>query len=226
MHALLGHLLDWYSASLQSGGYPLIILLMAIESSVVPLPSEFIIPPAAYLAYSHGQMSPAGVVAAGTLGSWIGATIMYWAARIAGRPLVLSFAAWWTAWLKRHPLIDRLPFVHFSPETVERAERWSARFGKMGVFVSRLVPVVRHLIGIPSGVVRVNFGQYSASTVAGALVWCIVLAAVGIAAGNNPALMQGDLRAVGLAVAGAALVLGTVYYFFVYRVMKVERPAA
>jgi membrane protein DedA with SNARE-associated domain len=171
-------------------------------------------------------MSPAGVVAAGTLGSWIGATIMYWAARIAGRPLVLSFAAWWTAWLKRHPLIDRLPFVHFSPETVERAERWSARFGKMGVFVSRLVPVVRHLIGIPSGVVRVNFGQYSASTVAGALVWCIVLAAVGIAAGNNPALMQGDLRAVGLAVAGSALVLGTVYYFFVYRVMKVERPAA
>ncbi len=103
MHALLGHLLDWYSASLQSGGYPLIILLMAIESSVVPLPSEFIIPPAAYLAYSHGQMSPTGVVLAGALGSWIGAAAMYWAARIAGRPLVLSFAAWWTAWLSAIP---------------------------------------------------------------------------------------------------------------------------
>src|SRR5260221_6634196 len=84
-------LMDWYLAKLSTGGYPLIVLLMAIESSIVPLPSELIIPPAAHLAYVSGQLSMVGIVLAGTLGSWLGATAMYWASRAAGRPLVLRF---------------------------------------------------------------------------------------------------------------------------------------
>src|SRR5947199_9148495 len=85
-------IIHWYMNELSSGGYPLIALLMAAESSILPLPSEVVIPPAAHLAYT-GQipLSLTGIVIAGTIGSWLGATIMYWAARLAGRPLFLRY---------------------------------------------------------------------------------------------------------------------------------------
>src|SRR5438067_4890116 len=89
---MLKRVIDWYTDRLQSGGYPLIILLMAMESSIVPLPSEVVIPPAAHLAYTHQtHLSVFGIVVAGTIGSWLGAAVMYWAARFAGRPLLLRF---------------------------------------------------------------------------------------------------------------------------------------
>src|SRR5262245_30621565 len=113
MHNQLMQLIDWYSQSLQTGGYPLIVLLMAIESSIVPVPSEVVIPPAAHLAYSQGNMSLPGVVIAGTIGSWLGATVMYWASRLAGRPLVLAYGK----------------YFFISPAKVEQAERWAAKFG-------------------------------------------------------------------------------------------------
>src|SRR5208283_758961 len=87
-------LIDWYQTTLASGGYPLIAALMAIESTVVPIPSEFIIPFAAQRAHATGALSLWGIVLAGTLGSWIGATIMYWASRLAGRPLVLRYGGY------------------------------------------------------------------------------------------------------------------------------------
>jgi membrane protein DedA with SNARE-associated domain len=204
MHALIHTFIGWYLRSLDTGGYPLVVLLMAVESSVVPLPSELIIPPAAYLAHSQGRMSLAGVVLAGALGSWIGATVMYWAARLAGRPLVLRFGK----------------FVLISSDKVEKAERWSARFGSFGIFASRLLPVVRHLIGIPAGIVRLPYGLYSLYTVAGSGLWCIVLCWVGIQAGKDEALMRGELHEITLWVAGALAVLGTIYYVFVHRQMR------
>src|SRR3954462_7504184 len=144
-------LIDWYLSALQTGGYPLIALLMAVESSIVPLPSELIIPPAAHLAYVSGQFSMVGIVLAGTVGSWVGATVMYWASRIAGRPLVLRFG----------------PYLMIKRDKIEGAERWAKKFGSPGVFVSRLLPVVRHLIGIPAGIVRMDFRKFSLFTVLG-----------------------------------------------------------
>src|SRR2546425_4488343 len=84
-------LIDWYLGSLESGSYPGIALLMAIESSILPLPSELVIPPAAHLAHTKGNLSMAGIVPAGAIGSWLGATAMYWASRLAGRPLLLRY---------------------------------------------------------------------------------------------------------------------------------------
>jgi membrane protein DedA with SNARE-associated domain len=204
MHELLARLLAWYTDSLQSGGYPGIILLMAMESTVFPLPSEFIIPPAAYLAYSQGHMSLPGVVLAGAFGSWLGATIMYWVSRLAGRPLTLRYGR----------------YVFISPEAVEKAERWCARYGSFGVFASRLLPVVRHLIGIPSGIVRLNYAKYSVQTLLGSLTWCAVLSWVGVLAGNDPALMHGDLTEITLWLAGGVGILGVLYYFLVHRQMR------
>ena len=90
MQELIAGLLDWYKGTLDSGGYMLIGLLMAMESTVVPIPSELIIPPAAMMVKA-GRFSMMGITLAGGLGSWIGASIMYWAARLAGRPLILKY---------------------------------------------------------------------------------------------------------------------------------------
>jgi len=204
MHDTLMQLIEWYSHSLQTGGYPLIVLLMAIESSVAPLPSELVIPPAAHLAYTQGKMSLVGIVIAGAIGSWAGATAMYWAARLAGRPLVLAYGK----------------FVFIPPSKVQQAERWSARFGSYGIFASRLLPVVRHLIGIPAGIVRLSYTSFSLYTLAGSAVWCTVLAWVGVKAGQDEALMNGELHRIALWLAGALIGLGAIYYAFVHRHMK------
>src|SRR5476649_1549850 len=123
MHDLFKGLFDRYNQSLVTGGYPLIVLLMAIESSIVPLPSEFIIPPAIILAQKSGSMTFTGIVIAGALGSWLGATAMYWAARWAGRPLVLKISAAMEhrmARFVRHPFLRKLAgHLIITPEKIE-----------------------------------------------------------------------------------------------------------
>lgn len=197
-------LVRWYMASLDAGGYPLIALLMAIESSILPLPSELVIPPAAHLAHTKGNLSMVGIIIAGTIGSWLGATAMYWAARVAGRPLVLRYG--------KLLLITR--------EKVEGAERWAEQFGSLGIFISRLLPVVRHLIGIPAGIVRMDYRLFSLFTLIGAALWCAVLCWVGVKAGQDEALMKGELHRISLWIGGALIVLGGIYYLFVHRHMK------
>src|SRR5580658_6749185 len=155
----LHHLVKWYQDTLDSGGYPLIAALMAIESTFIPIPSELIIPFAAQRAHATGSLTMTGIVLAGTIGSWVGATIMYWASRLAGRPLVLRYG----------------PYFMIKEAKVHAAERWSAQFGSFGVFVARLLPVVRHLIGIPMGIVQMNFLKYSIFTLVGSCIWCVVL---------------------------------------------------
>jgi membrane protein DedA with SNARE-associated domain len=196
-------LLTWYQASLEQGGYGLVALLMAIESSIVPLPSEFVIPPAAYLAHTKGTFSMTGLIIAGALGSWLGATGMYWASRLVGRPLAMRYGK----------------YIFITPAKIEGAERWAAAYGMMGVFIARLLPVVRHLIGIPAGIVRMNYWRYSIFTLAGSAIWCAVLCWIGVQAGQDEKLLKGDMRHVTLWLGGAMVVLGGVYYFFVHRHM-------
>jgi membrane protein DedA with SNARE-associated domain len=197
-------IIAWYLGALKGGGYPLIVLLMAMESSVLPLPSEVVIPPAAHLAYTNQvPLSLWGIVVAGALGSWLGATLMYWASRLAGRPLVMRYGR----------------LVLITPEKVEGAERWTAHYGAMGIFISRMLPVVRHLIGIPAGIVRMDYLKFSIYTVLGSAIWCAVLSYVGVKAGQDEQLMRGELRHVTLWLGGAMLVLGGLYYFFVHRHM-------
>jgi len=202
-------LLDWYAAKLQTGGYPLIALLMAMESSIIPLPSEFVIPPAAHLAHTgQAPFSVTGVIIAGTIGSWLGATVMYWAARLAGRPLILRYG--------------RLALI--TPSKIEGAERWAQHYGSLGIFISRLLPVVRHLIGIPAGIVRMNYKAFSIWTILGSAIWCAVLSYVGIKMGQDEKLMQGQLHRITLWLGGAMLALGGMYYFLVHRQMKARNP--
>jgi len=102
---------------------------------------------------------------------------------------------------------------------VAGAERWSAHYGSMGIFISRLLPVVRHLIGIPAGIVRMNYWKFSLFTLLGSAIWCSVLCYVGIQAGQDDQLMKGEYHRLTLWLAGAVIVLGGLYYFFVHRHM-------
>ena len=159
VHAYLHGFFVWIMGIMQSGGYAGVVLLMAMESSIFPVPSELVIPPAAYWA-SQGKMSFAGVVLAGTLGSWIGSAITYWISAVVGRPLVMRFGKYFL----------------MPPDKLEMAERWVAEYGSGGIFFARLLPVIRHLISIPAGVCRMNFLKFSVMTITGAFIWCSILA--------------------------------------------------
>lgn len=192
---------QWYLSVLGNGGYPLIAGLMALESTIVPIPSEMIIPPAAYLAHTQGQFSVIGIIGSGTAGSWVGAAIMYWAARLLGRPFVIRFGR----------------YAGLSAAKIEQAETWAAQFGTPGVFFSRLLPVIRHLIGIPAGIVRMDFRWYSLATLVGSAFWCSVLTWLGVTLGRNPELLAGKLHRFALLVLAIAAVLAALYYGFVRR---------
>jgi membrane protein DedA with SNARE-associated domain len=204
MQEFIRSVLQWYLGALDQGGYLLIALLMAMESSIIPLPSEFVIPPAAYLAHTRGTLSLPGIVIAGTLGSWFGASVMYWASYFLGRPLLMRYGR----------------YVMVTPDKIEKAEAWSSHFGTVGVVISRLLPVIRHLIGIPAGIVRMNYWKFSLGTMAGSAIWCSVLCWVGVTAGQDERLMAGNLHQITLWVGGLMLFLGILYYFFVHRHMR------
>jgi membrane protein DedA with SNARE-associated domain len=156
------HLLKIWVGWVLSGGYWGIIVLMAMESSIFPVPSEIVIPPAAFLA-AQGKLSFTGVVLAGTLGSYLGAAITYWISRLIGRPLIVKYGR----------------YFFISTKKLEHAEHWLTRYEAGGVFFARLLPVVRHLISIPAGIVRMNFRTFSFVTIVGSGIWCWILAWLG-----------------------------------------------
>lgn len=161
MHRLIEIWFDW----VHTGGYAAVFWLMALESTVVPIPSEVVIPPAAIVAATQegSGMSLVGVVIAGTLGSWFGSAIMYWLARWLGRAAMLRWGKYFLV----------------PPPKFERAEIFMRRYEAGGIFFARLLPVIRHLISIPAGIIRMGFLKFSVLTLVGAGVWCGVLAWLG-----------------------------------------------
>ena len=156
------HLLEIWFSWVLSGGYVGIIVLMAMGSTPLPVPAEVVVPPAAFLA-AQGKLNPAGVILAATLGAYLGAAVIYWISRWIGRPLVLRFGR----------------FILLTPHKLEHAEHWLSRYEAAGVFFARVLPVVRHLISIPAGIVRMNFGVFSVVTILGSAVSCSILAYLG-----------------------------------------------
>ena len=148
--------------------YWVITLLMAIESSFIPFPSEVVVPPAAYLAASNGNLNVVLVVVCATIGALIGALINYVLALYLGRPLVYKFA---NSRVGHMCLIDE--------EKVRMAEEYFDRHGAIGTFVGRLVPAVRQLISIPAGLARMGLGRFVFYTSLGAGLWNSILAAIG-----------------------------------------------
>jgi membrane protein DedA with SNARE-associated domain len=170
LHDLLNIWFQWVN----DWGYAGVIVLMAMESSIFPVPSEVVMPPAAFLA-AQGKMNIWGVILAGTFGSWLGSAITYWMARGLEQTLIKK-------WGK---------FFFITAEKVRRAEVFLHRYEAGGIFFARLLPVVRHLISIPAGLIKMNFTVFSIMTTVGAFIWCAILSWYGHGlAERNPKLME------------------------------------
>jgi len=169
MHVLVQWLLD----TIGGMGYPGIFLLMAMESSVIPVPSELVMPPAGYLAF-QGQMNFAAVILCGALGSLVGAYANYYASHYLGRPLIIKYGK----------------YVLIPPDKFERVESFFLRHGEISTFIGRLLPVVRHLISIPAGLSGMNHLRFSLYTLLGAGLWCAILTGIGYVIGENQQLIM------------------------------------
>lgn len=162
-------------------GYFGVFALMAMESSIFPVPSEIVVPPAAYWA-AQGRMTFFGVWLASTAGSYFGSIVTYAVARALGRPLIERYGK----------------YVFLPPNKVEMAETLLRRYSAGGIFFSRLLPVVRHLISIPAGLIRMEVLPFSVLTLVGAGIWCFVLAWFGQQViGDRPDLMTNPEALVG-----------------------------
>jgi membrane protein DedA with SNARE-associated domain len=210
MHALLQVWFHW----VEHGGYIGIIVLMAMESSIFPVPSEIVIPPAAYWA-AQGRLNFWGVILAGTFGSWLGSAVTYWIARWGGRIFITKFGRYFL----------------LSEQKLVRAENWLHRYEAGGIFFARLLPVIRHLISIPAGIIRMNFAVFSVVTIVGSAIWCSVLAWFGKSViGNHPGLLNDPaelaifMKSKSLPLAAAVLVLG-ILYVLVMKLSAPKRPA-
>ncbi|VBB44329.1 SNARE associated Golgi protein-related protein [uncultured Paludibacter sp.] len=156
----------WYKNNMN---YGTITLLMAIESSFVPLPSEIVIPPAAYIASEpDSKLNIVLIIFFGTLGALLGATFNYFLAFFLGRPLVYKFA---------ESKVGKLFLL--SEEKIRKSETYFNNKGKISTFIGRLIPGIRHLISIPAGLARMNYGAFALFTVLGAFIWNVCLALMG-----------------------------------------------
>lgn len=169
MHELINSLISTIGAM----GYPGIFLLMAMESSVVPIPSELVMPPAGYLA-QRGEMNILIAILSGTAGSLVGAYINYFAAHYLGRPLLLKYGRYF--WI--------------TEKKFARVEEFFLKHGEISTFIGRLLPVVRHLISLPAGISGLNHFKFSLYTILGAGLWVTVLTFIGYFIGANQELIR------------------------------------
>ncbi len=155
-------------------GYLGVFVLMAFESTALPVPAEVVLPPAAYWA-AQGRLNIWMVILSATAGSWVGSAASYWIAVKLGRPIIEKYGK----------------FVHLSAERLRRADAWFEEYGGGGIFVARLLPVIRHLISIPAGLFRMNFTVFSITTIAGAGLYNAALSWFGMRViGDQPGLMK------------------------------------
>jgi len=187
MHAAI----DWLVQTIGAMGYPGIFLLMAMESSVIPIPSEVVMPPAGYLA-QQGQMNMVAAILCGTVGSLVGAYANYFAARFLGRPLILKYGK----------------YVLITEEKFAKVEAFFLKHGEISTFIGRLLPVVRHLISLPAGLAGMNHLKFSLYTLLGAGIWVTVLTCIGYFIGSNQELiMKYSHHALGVVLVLSALIV-------------------
>jgi membrane protein DedA with SNARE-associated domain len=172
---MLERSIDWLLHTLLDLGYPGIVALMALESSILPVPSELVMPPAGYWA-AKGQMSFAVALVCGVLGSVIGALANYYGAQLIGRPLIQRYGK----------------YVFLSEKNLLRSERFFAEHGEISTLIGRLFPVIRHLISIPAGLHRMPLPKFILYTAAGAAVWCAILTWIGYFLGQHEGALRTD----------------------------------
>ena len=204
---------NWYANNMN---YLSITLLMTVESSFIPFPSEIVIPPAAYVAGKEDSTLHATdsypinvllIVLFGTIGAMLGAIINYLLAMWLGRPIIYAFA---------DSKVGHLCLL--SSEKVKKAEDYFNDHGKVSTFIGRLIPGIRQLISIPAGLSKMNFGQFLLYTFLGAGIWNIVLALLGYIAHGQMDLIHAYSHELSIAI--MALLAVAVIYFIAKAIIK------
>jgi membrane protein DedA with SNARE-associated domain len=193
---MLHDLIAWILTTVGQWGYTGIFILMAIESTVLPVPSELVLIPAGYLAY-QGKMNFIAIVLAGTFGSLAGALVNYYFALWVGRPFLERWGRYF--------------FVR--PELLHKTDAFFGRHGHISTFTGRLLPGIRHLISLPAGLTRMSLSTFSFYTCLGAGIWSLVLTGLGYSIGGNEALIKEYLPWVTAAVVGLVVMLLALYWW-------------
>ena len=193
----LTEIINWIVSTVGSLGYPGIFLLMLIESSFIPFPSEVIMIPAGYLA-SKGDMNIAIAIACGILGSLVGALINYYLAIWLGRPLLIRYGK----------------YVMFKEHHLVQMEDFFARHGHISTFTGRLIPMIRQYISIPAGLAKMNLPIFCFYTSLGAGIWVTILTLLGFYIGENEALIKEYLRDIVIILVIACVAGLAVYWHF------------
>jgi membrane protein DedA with SNARE-associated domain len=198
-------LVNWLVNTIGALGYPGIFLLMAMESSIIPIPSELVMPPAGYLA-QQGQMNIWIAILCGTIGSLAGAYANYFAAHYLGRPLVLKYGK----------------YVWITEEKFARVEAFFKEHGEVSTFIGRLFPVVRHLISLPAGLAGMNHVKFSLYTLLGAGTWVTILTWIGYVIGENKELIMkySHQALIGVVVVSVVII---VFYIAAHKKKKQQR---
>jgi membrane protein DedA with SNARE-associated domain len=191
---VLEYLAAFIIAVISQTGYLGIVLLMAIESACIPLPSEVIMPFSGYLVYT-GRFHLLWVGLAGAVGCNLGSLVAYYVGSVGGRPLVERYGRW-------------LLVTHHD---LEMADRFFARYGDWAVFIARLLPVIRTFIAFPAGVSRMNQARFHLYTFLGSLPWCLALAYAGMKLGQRWMTLREYFHRFD-AVLGVVIVIGAVWF--------------
>ena len=184
---LVNLIFDW--------GYIGIVIMMAIESSFIPFPSELVLVPAGYLA-SQGQMSIVAIMGSALVGSLVGAFVNYYLALTLGRKFLLRFGS----------------YFFIKEETLIKMENYFEKHGHISTFTGRLIPGIRQLISIPAGLAKMDLMEFSLYTLLGAGIWALVLVFLGYFIGTNEALIHQYLKEITIVVVMLLVILVTVYY--------------
>ncbi len=171
---MLETIVHWLTEVIFRLGYPGITLLMALESSFFPFPSEVVLPPAGYLA-AQGRMNAWLAFGSGLTGSLVGALFNYYLAVALGRPLLHRYHR----------------FLLMREASLDRAEAFFRRHGEISTFVGRLIPVIRQLISLPAGLARMRLDRFALYTALGAGIWCAILTYVGWYVGAHSEVVSG-----------------------------------
>lgn len=198
-------IIDWYNAHLN---YGTVALLMTVESSFIPFPSELVVPPAAYKALQPDSgLNIVMIVVAATIGAMIGAFINYYLAKFLGRPIIYKFVD------------SRIGhFFLLDSQKVEKAEQFFRDHGAISTLVGRFIPVIRQLISIPAGIAGMKLLPFTVFTAIGAVIWNIILAVLGYVAHGQKDIIQAYSHELSLGL----VVLGVL--FVGYMVWSALRP--
>ncbi|MEK7448614.1 MAG: DedA family protein [Planctomycetota bacterium] len=201
---MLESIINWLVQTIGQMGYPGIFLLMALESSFFPFPSEVVMIPAGYLAY-QGEMNFYLCVGAGIAGSLAGAYFNYFFIVYLGRPVIEKYGR----------------YVGLSKDSFERTCVFFNKHGEITTFTGRLIPGIRQVISLPAGLARMNLLRFSLYTALGAGIWVTILTCIGWWAGDNQELIKVySHKAVTWLVVGCLVLIGLYIYFY----RKKQRP--